>query len=221
MGINLRGWLAADLKQSASLSLSLLRIHYEMVHSFTLYCLLPLFPFQQIPLLMKVESSFSARANNIIFLKALLCLQNLLQTHSICNCLHVQKRLQKLTFYLSALKEVSKFLLTKKKKKSLIAPQKTSSLICLKLEIFSETSWIQWAPVHFYDSWWRTKGNRPVNSLDAKEENIHPQFRRLKKKKKALCLTFVNYKLQRFVPPLKGALLSWICYIQLNTFLKK
>lgn len=70
MGINLRGWLAVDLKQSACLSLSLLHTHYEMFLSFTLNSLLPFFPFQQIPLLMKMESSFSARANNIIFLEA-------------------------------------------------------------------------------------------------------------------------------------------------------
>ena len=72
MGINLRAWLAADLKQSASLSLSLSDSSTltEMFLSFTLYSPLPFFPFQRIPLLMKMESSFSARANNIIFLKA-------------------------------------------------------------------------------------------------------------------------------------------------------
>lgn len=73
MGINLRAWLAADLKQSACLSLSLPHsstLTHEMFLSFTLNSLLPFFPFQQIPLLMKMESSFSARANNIIFLEA-------------------------------------------------------------------------------------------------------------------------------------------------------
>lgn len=55
---------------SFSLSRSLLRTQYEMFFLFTLYSVLPFFPFQQIPLLMKMERSFSGRASNIIFLEA-------------------------------------------------------------------------------------------------------------------------------------------------------
>lgn len=64
------GFKTIWMSLSLPLPLSLLHTHDEMFFSFTLNSLLPFFPFQQIPLLMKMESAFSGHASNIIFLEA-------------------------------------------------------------------------------------------------------------------------------------------------------
>lgn len=51
--------LSLPLPPSLPLTYSLLHIHYEMSLSFTLYSLLPRLTFHRIPVLMKMESSFS------------------------------------------------------------------------------------------------------------------------------------------------------------------